>query len=230
MEKKTIIIISLFSAIISLIYILLNYFGVLRYLGISMFSSERYIKKYSKLDQIDKDKKVVISLIATDKELKKIPAVIRSLLDQTVKVNLISIVLPYDNIYNLPDDLKNSVVLFRTKINYGDLNSIIPTAIREGEDSTQIITIGADKIYGKDFIEQLLEKSKKNPQHIIYCNNKDELDIREGVLFPINVFSEDFFNPPKKVFLQHTSVKNWINNFFKYKPKKKIKYKENLRY
>lgn len=225
MDKKTIVIISLVSSIISLIYILLSYFGLVRYTYMYLFSTERYTKKYSKLDQIDKDKRVVISLTATEKEMKKLHPVINSLLDQTVKVNLISLVVPYGHKYKLPKNLKDSVSVYRTSINYKDLNAIIPTALREGEATTQIIVLGADKIYGKDFIEELLETEKKNPEHIVYCNNKgDEMCVRNGILFPINVFTEEFFNIPK-----NTDSKDWLNNFFKEHKKTKIEYAENYR-
>ena len=188
-----------------------------------LFSTESYTKNYSKLDQIDKDKRVVISLTATEKEMKNLSPVIKSLLDQTVKVNLISVVVPYGKKYKLSPDLKDAVSVYRTIINYKDLNAVIPAALREGEATTQIITLGADKIYGKDFIEELLETAKKNPEHIVYSNNKgNEICIRDGVLFPIDVFTEDFFNLPK-----NTDNKEWVNNFFKNQKKTQIKYSEN---
>jgi len=224
MDKKTIVAISLVSAIISLAYILLSYFGLVRYCGMYLFSTESYTKNYSKLDQVDKDKRVVISLTATEKEMKKLAPVIKSLLDQTVKVNLISVVVPYGKKYKLPPNLKNVVSVYRTRINYKDLNSVIPAALREGEATTQIIALGADKIYGKDFIEELLETAKKNPEHIVYCNKGDEICIRKGVLFPIDVFTEEFFNLPTD-----TGSKDWVNNFFKGQKKTKIEYSENYR-
>ena len=93
MEKKTIIIISLISAIFSLIYILLNYFGVIRYFGLYFSPVEKYIKKYKNLDKIG-EHKIIISLTETPEQIKKITPTIKSLLDQTVKVDLISIVIP----------------------------------------------------------------------------------------------------------------------------------------
>lgn len=225
MDKKTIFAISLVSAIIYLVYILLRYVGIIRYIGMYLFSTESYIKNYSKLDQVDKDKRVVISLTATEKEMKKLAPVVKSLLDQTVKVDLISVIVPYGKKYKLREDLKNVVSVYRSGINYKDLNAVIPAALREGEDMTQIIALGADKIYGKDFIEELIETAKKNPEHIVYCNNKDDdMCIRKGILFPINVFTEDFFNPP-----QNTDSKEWVNNFFKGQKKVKIEYSENYR-
>lgn len=223
MDKKTIVAISLVIAIISLVYMLLSYFGLVRYAGMYLFSTESYTKNYSNLDQVDKDKRVIISLTATEKEMKKLTPVIKSLLDQTVKVNLISVVVPYGKKYKLPKNLKDSVSVYKTGINYKDLNAVIPAALREGEATTQIIALGADKIYGKDFIEELLETAKKNPEHIVYCNNKDEeMCIRKGILFPIDVFTEEFFNLPK-----NTDSKDWVNKFFKGQKKTKIEYSEN---
>ena len=89
MEKKTIIIISVVSIIISLIYILLNYFGLLRYMGMYLYSPSTFGEAYKKLDEGDKNNRIVISLTTTPENLKNITPVINSLLDQTVKVNLI---------------------------------------------------------------------------------------------------------------------------------------------
>lgn len=224
MEKRTIIILSLLSAFISLIYILLNYFGFLRYISLFIYPIEKYSKNYSKLYKLNKDKKIIISLATDKKEMKKLSPVIKSLLDQTVRADLISVVIPYGKEYTLPIHLKNCVSIYRTKKNYGDLNAIIPTALREGDSRTKIICLGADKIYGKDFIESLLEKSNEDPTKIVYCNDFDIMDIRKGILFPIDVFSEDFFNPPKNI-----ESNKWVNYFFNNKKKNRIEYKENYK-
>ena len=121
MEKKTIIVISLVSAIFSLIYVLLTYFGLTRYVGLYMFSTEGYSKKYKNLDKLGKYK-TIISMTATPKQMEKLTHTIKSLLDQTVRVDLISIVVPYGNNYRLPDELKSSVVVIRCDKDQGMMN------------------------------------------------------------------------------------------------------------
>lgn len=221
MEKKTIIIISLISAIFSLIYILLNYFGVIRYFALYFSPVEKYIKKYKNLDKIG-EHKIIINLTVTPEQIKKITPTIKSLLDQTVKVDLISIVIPYGNKYKLPSKLKDSVSVFRCEDDKKELNFLIPTILREGESTTRIITLGSDKVYGKDFIETLLEQSNKNPNKIIYKNNKDYIDLTKGVVFSTNFFDEKALDIP-----ENTDCNKWVNNYFNSFQKERINYNEN---
>lgn len=223
MEKKTIIIISLFSAVFSLIYVLLNYYGIIRYICLYMFSIEEYTKNYKNIDKIGKHKNI-ISLTATPKQMNELSHVIKSLLDQTVRVDLISVVIPYGDNYRLPNDLKNLVSVFRCGQDQGLLNCLIPAVIRESESTTRIITLGADKVYGKDFIETLLEESEKYPDKIIYENNKDDIDLNKGVVFSTEFFTEDFLNVPKGM-----NGNNWVNEYFYNFPKHIIKYGENYK-
>ena len=223
MEKRTIVIISLVSAIFSLIYVLLNYFGFVRYTGLYIFPVEGYAKNYKNLDKIGKHR-TVISITTTPEQMKKLTPVIKSLLDQTVRVDLISISVPYGDKYKLPSKLENSVSIFRCGQDKGDLNCILPVIMREGESTTRIITLGVDKIYGKDFIETLLEASEKNPDKIIYENNTDYIDLTKGVVFSTSFFDEKALDAPKGA-----DPNKWINTYFKSFPKEKIQYGENYK-
>ena len=225
MKKKTIIILSFVSAILSLIYILLSHSGYFRYGLLYMSSTDGYIPKYKQLDQVNKDKRVVISITTSPKQIQKISPIIRSLLDQTVKVDLISIVVPYNKPskkYNIPNDIKNSLSVFRHEGKHGKLIVLIPTIRREGEGNTQIITLGDKTIYGKDFIQDLLETADKNPGKIIYANS-DIINLDKGVVFETDFFDESFFKIPKNM-----SSNDWINKYFKNHPKKSFKYRGNI--
>lgn len=223
--KKALAAISIITSLISLLYLCLSYKGIIRYSELYLKSPKKYENDYKKLEYFDKNKRVVVSLAPSLKDLKNIESVIKSLLNQTVKVNLISITLPYGDKYKIPVSIKDSVVVYRTKTDYGDLNAIIPVAIIEGEANTQLIVLGADTIYGENFIEEILEKSKENPDNIVYCNNKEnKLCIKQGILFPINIFSEDFFN-----FTQNIDIDEWINNFLSDKIKHKMSYNFNYK-
>ena len=157
--------------------------------------------------------------------MDKLVNVVKSLLDQTVRVDLISVIISDKEKYKLPKNLKNSISLFKCGQNNGILNCLIPTITRESESTTQIITLGSQQIYGKDFIETLLEKSEKFPNDIIYKNNKNnKIELTKGVVFKTNFFNEDFFNIPKNI-----SGSEWINKYFKDFPKKRIEYNENYR-
>jgi len=223
MEKKTIVTISLVSAVISLIYVLLNYYGIIRYTGLYMFPIESYTKSYSKLDKIGKHR-TVISLTATPDQLINISPTIKSLLDQTVKVDLISVIVPYGSKYKLPSKLKDSVSLVRCGEDNNTLNCLIPAVMRENESTTRIVTLGSNKIYGKDFIEELLEASEKNPDKIVYENNTDKINIEKGVVFMTSFFKDDFIDVPDGV-----GSNKWVNDYFKDFPKYKIEYNENYK-
>ena len=221
MQKKTIVIISLLSAIFSLIYVLLNYYGLIRYFSLHIFPTERYIKNYQNLDKIGNNR-TIISLTVTPEQMMKLTPTITSLLDQTVKVDQISITVPYGDQYRLPYKIKNDVSVFRCGKDQGILNCLIPVIMRETESTTHIITLAGDKIYGKDFIEELLETSEKHPDKIIYENNKKTIDLNKGVVFSTKFFNEDFLDIPKGM-----DSNRWVNDYFETHSKKKIRYKYN---
>lgn len=216
MNNKLIIIISIISIIISVIYVILSYFGILRYVKMYIYSPENFIDTYKKLDTGDVNNRVVISITTTPDKLKHIKPVINSLLDQTVKVDLISITTPSNQVDNIPDCIKKAVSVYKTGIDYGDANSLIPVILREGELNTKIITVGDNTIYGKDFIEHLIEKSIKQPDSVIYTNNTNSINLKSGAIFPVKIFNEDFVSTPVPV---NDYVKEKIN----------INYRENYR-
>ena len=224
MEKKTIIIISIIATIISMIYLLLQYFGLLRYTSMYLFSHKSYVENYTKLDRIEKTKRVVISLTTTPEKMKHLTPVINSLLDQTVKVDLISLVVPDEPEYEFPKNLKDSVTIFKTQQNNGCLTPLLSSLIREEESTTIIIILGDNQIYGKDFIETLLEESVNNPTSIIYMNKKDLIDMKRVVLFKTEFFDSDFFD-----ITENDDPEKWVNDYFKNHEKKKISYFENYK-
>lgn len=226
MQKKTIIILSLLSAVFSLIYILFSYYGYMRYFGMYVFSTESYSKNYSKLDKMVDDKKVIISMTTTPSRIKKIGPVIRSLLDQTVRVDSISIVIPYGKDYTIEKDLEKVVSVYRTGKDYGELNCLIPTVMREGESDTLIITVGDDTIYSKDFIEKLLETNQSNTDSIIFNSKDEQVDTKKGSVFKTDIFDEGFLDPPEGV-----DSNKWINDYIAKNKLKtmRIEAKENYR-
>ena len=231
MKKKTIIIISLLSAVFSLLYIILNYFGIIRYMCMYMYPIEGYINNYKNLDQINKENRVIISIIATKKQLQNITPVIKSLLDQTVKVSLISIIIPYTANYVLPKELSNIVTIYNSndeKSKTGNLNSLLSTISREGESTTKIITLDAGIIYGKDFIETLLEAGEKHPNTILYVDTgkKGFVELEKGAVFNTGFFDKDFMDIPEDI-----HANEWVNNYFDNRGIKKIniKYRENYK-
>lgn len=212
MEKKTIIILSLISAVLSFFYMIFDYYGCFRYVAIQMFPVERYFNNYKNIEKIN-NHRVVISIQSKCNLNSK---TIKSLLDQTVAVDFISITLPKSNTYELPENLsKCGIALFKCSKDNGKLNCLISAVLREGETTTKIITLKNNIIYEKDFIERLLEESEKNTDSIIYINPKsNNIKLGKGV-----VFSTKFFN---KDFVDNVKNEKELNEYLKDIPKKKI--------
>ena len=211
MQRRTVIILSLVSAFISLIYMLLSYFGFTRYFALHMFPIESYTKNYAKLDKAS-DKKVVISLTTTPKGIKKLKPVINSLLDQTVKVDEIAISVPYGKQYDIPKDIQNVAQVYRYSLDYGNNGKLIPIVLREGEKDTKIIIVDDDMIYGKDFIETMITASEENKNTAICAKN--------SVLITPEFFTEDVCNYDGK-----STCDEWLKKNLKV-PYKAIEYTE----
>ena len=86
----------------SLIFSILTYFGIIRYINMYIFSSSSYANSYKTLERAKNDKVVINIMINPDKHSIS-SAVINSLLDQTVKVDEINIFS--DNPITLPSSL-----------------------------------------------------------------------------------------------------------------------------
>jgi hypothetical protein len=192
-----------------------------------IYSIDSYSHNYKNLDRVDNNYRVIISLKA-DKNLHKLDKTIKSLLDQTVRVDFITLILPSTSKFSLPDNLKNVVKLDKCENDYGNLTCLIPNLLREGDAQTQIILLKTGIIYGKEFIETLLEKARENPNSIIYTKNKNHKDINlsKGILVTTDMFSAKF--------IDDTSVKKdkdkWFNDHINHNIDKiSIKDRENYR-
>ena len=170
MRKRTLIIITIISTIISLIMIFSSYFGITRYFLCYIKSPEKLIENYSKLPRASTDNKVVISFTCKQEKLHKLKPFINSILDQTVKVDLIAMITPLGNKeedYNIPKYIKDIAVIFPSGMDCGKGTKLIPMLLREKEKDTIIISLDENKIYGQDFIYTMVEESKKYPDSVL---------------------------------------------------------------
>lgn len=166
MHKKTLVIISLVISIVSLIYMFLVYYGVIRYYLLHHRSTEHYFNKYGKIPP-SKDR-VVVSFTATPEQLKNLKPFINSILDQTVRVNDIALTVPYKDINKVPDEFKHLLSIYGIKNNYNHANDIIPVILREPDSNTKIIVVNPTMVYGNDFIADMIDESKTGQDTIIY--------------------------------------------------------------
>jgi hypothetical protein len=167
MRKRTLIIITIIFTIISLIMIFSSYFGITRYFFCHIKSTDKFIENYSKLPKASTDNKVVISFTCKQEKLHKLKPFINSILDQTVKVDLIAMITPLEEDYNIPKYIKDITVVFPSGMDCGQGTKLIPMLLREKEKGTIIISLDENKIYGQDFIYTMIEESKKYPDSVL---------------------------------------------------------------
>lgn len=188
MKKQTVIILSLISAVLSLIYVICGYYGINRYVGLHLCSTDYYTKNYSKLEKADENTRVVLSLTTTPERLQKLKPTIVSLLDQTSKVDEIAISIPYGKEYKIPTYLNDIVQIYRYSVKYEDAGCLIPTLLREREADTKIIIVKDNMVYGKDFVEVMVEQSNEHPDKAIMINNSNEALVKPN-FFDISVMN-----------------------------------------
>lgn len=211
--NRNTIILLLFGIIVFLIL----YYNIYRYIKIHFDDESEYIKNYRKLKKCQ-DCRIVISLTTTPERIKLIKPVIKSLLDQSVKVDQIVINLPKmckDKTYDIPDDLKSMCNIITCGRDYGPGTKFIPTILREQESNTIIIMIDDDYIYGYDFIETLLNEHSKVPECAIIMN--------EAILIKVEFLDTSVLYTNKK-YIDNKWIKKYIKS-----SQKNIKYAHNLR-
>ena len=221
MKKRTIIILTTISIIISLGIILLTYFGIDRYTLLQIHKNnekltQKYIENYSKLEKHKIKDKVIISTYTTPERINKIRPMINSILDQTVKVDEIGIVIQEDKKYIFPDYLNKIVKFFPAGKDYGKGNKIIPILFKEKECNTTIIALDDNIIYGKDFIQTLLEERDKNPGFVIVDNNHTCL-LFKPENYGCEILKRDRDIYDEKWFLENTKNSKIINYYENYK-------------
>ena len=223
MERKAKIVLFIVSTILSLAMIFLSYFGFVRYTTLYIKSSDSYIENYTKLPHGGSGR-VVISFTTVPERMDKLKPMLNSLLDQTVRVDQIALNLPYNHKgvkYDVPKEYTNMLNVFKVGKDYGPGCKIIPTLLREGEVGTKIIYLDDDQIYGKDFVETLIEESEKYPDSAIYT--KEGMNASGGVLIKPEFFDSSVIDSEKTHFDDA-----WMKKHLKTQARK-VDYSENYR-
>ena len=166
-SKKNMLIFAIVITVFSIIQILLSYFGIVRYFTIHAYGEESYMDNYSKLPACVKDKRVVLSFSLDPSDMDNIKPMLNSLLDQTVKVDAIFATVKQGNEGLVPEWVKKIAVILPTGKDYGECNNIVPILLREKEKDTIIITLQNDVVYGKDFVESMVDDSINHPKSSI---------------------------------------------------------------
>ena len=141
-----------------------------RYKKLQQSSLKQYVNNYRNIDKKCKDK-VVISFTTTPNRIKDITPMLLSLLDQTARVDQIAMNIPEkcnDYSYDIPKEYGDICNIYTAGKDYGIGTKYVPTLLREDNCGTKIILIDDNKIYGKDFIEKIIQESNKYPDKVIY--------------------------------------------------------------
>ena len=180
MNKARFLTMTIITTLISLVMILISYFGITRYVMVHIKPTEGYASGYARVPEYDKEKNQKIVVASTADRMEKAKPMLSSLFDQTFKPSGgIHIYLPSDDIpkvkKSLSDKIKNNLVFLpRRNTTYGDslCDSLIPSMLSEREGDSDIIVVRDDMIYGKDFIEQLLKKASTHNDDVIKVKHK----------------------------------------------------------
>lgn len=122
--------------------------------------------------------RIIVSLTSWEKRIDNVPAVVRSILGNTVKPDLVVLNLSTQEFpgkeKDLPRDLVDLVDNHHVEILWEDGNSkvfkkFIPTINRYPDDV--VIAVDDDFIYPSDFIATFIDMHKRYPKDIISGNN-----------------------------------------------------------
>lgn len=187
MEKRNIILFSLITIFMSLVYMYLDYYGYVRYHTLRQSSDiDSYVKAYKTIDR-EQGKRVVVSLTTKTPE-RALPTLL-SILDQTVSVSEISLTVSND--VTVPKDFERFLNVYRVSIDYDGTNAILPVVIREREADTIIIVIRDDIIYAKDFVEDVLVLMSKCKECTYLMDSKKTFMAVVPDIFDVKVCDKD---------------------------------------
>jgi len=153
--KNTIFIISI---ILSLTIILVQYFQIDRYtlLNNSNIDIKKEVENYKNIPHHDKENTIAIGYIL-QKPIEEIIPSIKSIFDQTVKIDKIYIIQTGDFIsQNHPIRKYLNVIDWKKQID--EENPLPIFKLIENDANTKLIILKNDIIYGTDFIEHMISQ------------------------------------------------------------------------
>ena len=158
--------------ILILCVILLQYFGIIRYIKLHLNSTEYYIEKFKNLKSY-KDNKLSV-FVKTDKDnLPKLKPLINSLLDQTIKINELNLIVKIKNEsdYNNLDIPKYISLTSNIIPSYNSEDNLNTLFTHEKSKNTIVFNLDDKKVYGKDYIEHLLSEYNCDDDYMVRCDN-----------------------------------------------------------
>lgn len=170
----------LILTIISLLYIIFEYYDITRYFTMYFYDCSHFVNTYKLLNKASPDNRVVIALYESYPK-RNIKPVINSLFDQSVSSNEICM---FVNDFKCKEQLKEYIVLFETSN-----CPILPVLQKEQESDTIIIILNTNTIYSPDLIEDLIENVNHHPNKILFLN--PENNVTHGCVFRPKYLTSD---------------------------------------
>lgn len=218
MNKKTFQILSLIISIISLIYLVLSYYGLIRYFQLHFVNIENYIEKYKNLSKTQSNR-VIVAFAAEADQLKNLKPFLNSILDQTVKIDDIAVIIPNKDRDKIPKEFKKILSVIGCDKDYDDAHNIICPVLREPDSHTKIIVVEPNMVYGKDFVESMVESSDKSPDKIIFGDSSK--NIKYGILIKPKFFDEKISD-----YIKGKGYNLWLNECSKCEGQDCIEYSQ----
>jgi hypothetical protein len=139
---------------------------------LKIYSPSTYADSYVNLPKAASDSKIIVSISTEKTDFNSIKTMINSVLDQTVHADQIIINIQTGNDMIIPDVILRNHILLVHKLskNYGKCSTFLSPLSREKDAKTKIILLNDEQIYGKDFVENIIEESNKFPNDAIFVN------------------------------------------------------------
>ena len=168
MNKKSWQILSLIISVLGLIYMFLSYYGIIRFIKLHMTDSIFYTEKFTKKEKGDKYTKISIFSPVKKEEAYRLKPFINSLLDQSVKINDITLICENkEDIWkDIDPEIKKILSINTHSEKNNDIGTFVFSLLKENKEDTNILVLNPGKVYGEDYIETLLEKGEK--EDIVY--------------------------------------------------------------
>lgn len=185
--------------ILAIIYSILNYLELIRYVNVSVNSNNYFLKKFRKLKKYSKAERIVLIIDTDVKRINKLKPCINSLLDQNIRVDEIAINLKDGDLEKVDPNLHKILNVYEVE-DYDNkiCHNIIPTLYRENDNDTIIILLKDNIVYPKNFILHMVEKSVKNPHNVIKSNIEN-----------VFLFKPEFFSTKS---LDDVCNERWLQN------------------
>jgi hypothetical protein len=185
---------SLFFSILSMIYFILAYYGIIRYVRIHFDNIEPYLDRYKSVPKIGNNR-VVLAFTVDEKNVKKIKPFLISLLDQSVRVDDIVLFIPKEKEGIVPARVKKLLSVRSYDKSY--TNPVESCSVlTEPEAQTKIIMVSPTILYGENFIEEMLKQSEKSTDCIVYAKTGNR---EYGMLIKPEFFNSDGSMKSKKI-------------------------------